>query len=83
MTKLSWWDPPLEWRLFLGDSGAFLIYIYRSRYNDLLRAGRAGIESRCGRDFPCPSRPALGLTQPPIQLVQGLFHGGKAAETWR
>jgi hypothetical protein len=25
-----------------------------------------GIESRWGRDFPQPSRPALGLTQPPI-----------------
>ena len=26
-----------------------------------------GIESRCGRDFPLPSRLALGPTQPPIQ----------------
>ena len=33
------------------------------------------IESRRGRDFPPPSKPALGSTQSPIQWVPGLSRG--------
>jgi hypothetical protein len=34
-----------------------------------------GIESRCGRDFPHLSRPALRPNQPPVQRVPGLSRG--------
>jgi hypothetical protein len=35
----------------------------------------SGIESRWGPEFPHPSRPALGPTPPPIQLIPGNFRG--------
>jgi len=39
------------------------------------RLDSSGIKSRWGLDFPHPSRPTLGPTQPPIQLVPGLSRG--------
>ena len=42
----------------------------------------AGIETRWRRDLPDPSRPNLGPTQPPAQLVSVLFPGGTTAGAW-
>ena len=42
-----------------------------------------GIESRWGRDFPHPSRPAIEPIQSPIQWIPRLFPGGKAAGSCR
>jgi hypothetical protein len=45
------------------------------------RLNGPGIESQWGQDFPHPSRPALGPTQP--TMGTGSFPGVKAAGAWR
>jgi len=55
----------------------------RVRYSDSLRTGRYGYRIPVGgRDFPHPSRPALGPTQNPINGYR-VFPVGKAAGVWR
>jgi len=49
-----------------------ILFIYCS---NSLRAGRSGIESRWGRDFLHPFRPAQEPTQPPIQWIPCLSRG--------
>jgi hypothetical protein len=39
-----------------------------------------GIESRWAREFPHLSRPVLGPIQAPVQQVQGVCRGQRAAE---
>jgi hypothetical protein len=43
-----------------------------SRYHGWLRVGRSEDRITVGRDSPHPSRPALGLTQPPIPVISNL-----------
>jgi hypothetical protein len=72
-----------EVSLQFGSTKLYSFHFLRPCYT----AGRdssVGIATRCrlvgpvidsrwgGRDFPHPSRPALGPTKPPVQLVLGL-----------
>jgi len=60
----------LPWCAFMAwKTTLHYIYIYIYIYDP-------GIEPRRGRDFPHPSRPALGPSQPPINGYR-IFSGGK------
>ena len=73
--------------LLITHGRRLLLIIY---YEFVFRAGIATgygqdgprIESRRRRDFPYPSRPTVGPTQPPIQRVPGPFLINKAAGKW-
>ena len=68
----------LQWNLY------FMV-VRESLFSIVIRYGLdgSGIELRWGRDFPHPSRPGPGSTQPPVHWVSGIFPGGKAAVPWR
>ena len=51
--------------------------MHSSYYSDSLRAGQSGIESRWGRDFPHPSRTALGPYPASYTMGTGSFPGVK------
>ena len=54
-----------------------------SRYSYWLRAGRSGDRNPVEARFSAPVQTSSGSIQSPLQLVAGLFHGGKAAEACR
>ena len=82
----AWFKPRLAILPRIYRDGTFIPHRYILRFIIPLCVGRdssvgiatrygldgLGIESRWGRDFPHPSRPALGPTQPLIQWVPGL-----------
>jgi hypothetical protein len=74
------------WLVIVTTSLVFdVILLYFSRFRPGSSVGIATdygldgveIESRSGRDFSHTSRPALRLTQPPVQWVPGLSPGVK------
>jgi len=58
------------------DTGVRMWAGWLSRYSDWLRAGRSGIESRWGRDFP-PVQTGPGAHPTSCKMVTGSFPGVK------
>jgi len=62
------------------NAGLLKIFYFPGRHSSVGIAARygldgPGIETQWGRDFPHPSRPGLGPTQPPIQWAPSLSRG--------
>ena len=73
-----------RYSLFILTFRSILVLYYAGRDSVIVIATSSGlegpgIESRWGRDFPHPFRPALGPTRPPIQYTSGLFPEHKTA----
>ena len=72
-----------------GENSVFVYDLHVGRDSSVGIATRygldgLGIESRYGRDFPHPSRPALVPTQRPLYKGYRVsFRGGKADRMWR
>lgn len=73
LTKRSKWSYRCKPK-FLEESTAVLT---------VYELGGPGVESRRRHDFPHPSTPGLGHTQPRVKLVPYLFPWSKSTGKWR
>ena len=71
---LRWYSNPFPRLLMLSLKLVWAAYSSWEWAEMATRYG-PGIESQRGRDFPHPSRPTLGPTQPTVQWVLGISRG--------